>query len=112
MSDARKPMLGVNSDPSAPAGLGWHEVDIHHAPFKLARFTVEPGYTSPVDSHAVHEVWFVATGAGELRYDGGALVIRIAEGDALYLEPPRTHQVHNDGHRTLVVHSIYWEGQR
>jgi mannose-6-phosphate isomerase-like protein (cupin superfamily) len=111
MSEAMKPMLGLTTDTSAPTGLGWHVVELRDAPFKMARFTVEPGYASPVDSHTEHEVWFVASGAGELRYDGNQL-IRIAEGDAVYLEPPRTHQVVNDGRHTLVIHSVYWEGQR
>jgi mannose-6-phosphate isomerase-like protein (cupin superfamily) len=111
MSNAMEPVLGLRADASAPTGLGYDEVELHNAPFKLARFVVEPGYASPVDSHAVHEIWFVASGAGELRYDSDQL-IRIAEGDAVYLEPPRTHQVCNDGDSTLVIHSIYWEGQR
>jgi quercetin dioxygenase-like cupin family protein len=110
MSVPQRPLLGSTSDPSVPSGLGWHEIDLGGAPFKLARFTVEPGCSTPLDSHAVSEVWFVARGAGELRYDGDQL-IRIAEGDAVFLEPPRTHQVFNDGHDTLVVHSIYWAGQ-
>jgi mannose-6-phosphate isomerase-like protein (cupin superfamily) len=109
MSIPTRPLLQSTSDPSVPAGLGWHEVELDGAPFKLARFTVEPGCATPVDSHAVSEVWFVARGVGELRYDGDH-VIRIGEGDALFLEPPRTHQVFNDGQDTLVVHSIYWEG--
>lgn len=111
MSNAMEPLLGMTADASAPAGLGYHEVQVRNAPFKLARFTVEPGYTTPVDTHAVHEIWFVAGGTGELRYDDDRL-IRIAEGDAVYLEPPRTHQVHNDGDSTLVIHSMYWAGQR
>jgi mannose-6-phosphate isomerase-like protein (cupin superfamily) len=111
MSNAMKPVLALTADASAPAGLGYHEVDVHNAPFNLARFVVEPGYVTPVDSHAVHEIWFVASGAGELRYDGDQL-IRIAEGDAVYLEPPRTHEVRNDGDSTLVIHSIYWAGPR
>lgn len=110
MSDARELVLGLRADTSAPTGLGWHEVELPSAPFKLARFVVEPGYASPLDSHAVHEIWFVASGTGELCYDGDQLV-RIAEGNAVYLEPPRTHQVRNDGDSTLVIHSIYWEGQ-
>jgi mannose-6-phosphate isomerase-like protein (cupin superfamily) len=110
MTTPERPRLASTSDPSVPPGLGWHEVDLVGAPFKLARFTVEPGCSTPLDTHEVSEVWFVARGSGELRYDGDQLV-RIGEGDALYLEPPRTHEVHNDGDDTLVVHSIYWPEQ-
>ena len=111
MSVAKRPLLVSTSDPSVPPGLGWHEVDLAGAPFTIARFTVEPGHSTPVDSHAVSEVWLVAQGNGELRYDGDQL-IRIAAGDALFLEPPRTHQVSNDGNDTLVIHSIYWQAER
>jgi mannose-6-phosphate isomerase-like protein (cupin superfamily) len=105
-----RPLLAVRSDTSVPTGLGWYEVATADAPFNLARFTVEVGYATPVDSHAVHEIWFVATGTGEMHYADGQ-VLRIAEGDAVYIEPPKVHQVFNNGEGPLVVHSIYWEGQ-
>ena len=105
-----EPKLTATSDPAAPEGIGWHEVDLAGAPVKLARLTVEPGYTTPIDSHAVTEVWVVARGSGELRYDG-VDGIRLSEGDAVRFEPPRTHQLFNDGPDTMVVHSVYWHGR-
>ena len=91
-------------------GLGWDEVDLRSAgkpPFRVARFTVEPGFCSPVDSHAVHEIWLVLTGTGLLEHVGAT--VRIGPGQALYLAPPLTHQVRNDGDEDLVIHSIWWE---
>lgn len=108
MSSPTAPRLSATSDPTTPAGIGWHVVDLADAPFTLARLTVEPGHATPVDSHAVAEVWVVARGSGELRYDG-AEGIRITEGDAVHLTPPRTHQLVNDGPETMVVHSVYWQ---
>jgi mannose-6-phosphate isomerase-like protein (cupin superfamily) len=111
MTTPEPPRLATTSDPSTPPGLGLHEIGLDGAPFKLARFTVAPGCSTPLDTHQVDEVWLVARGTGELRYDDDHLV-RIGEGDAVYLEPPRTHLVVNDGQDTLVIHSIYWPGRQ
>jgi|GEM_PF-6667144 len=110
MTASKDPLLSSKSDPAAPEGIGWHEVDLAGAPFTLARLIVDPGCATPIDSHAVTEVWIVARGGGELRYDG-VEGIRLTEGDAVHLVPPRTHQLINDGHDTLVVHSVFWHGK-
>lgn len=78
------------------------------APFNASRFTVEPGCASPVDSHAVREIWMVAEGSGELVYDGRS--VRLEAGDVFYFEPPKPHQVRNDGALTLVIFSVWWKG--
>ena len=94
-------------------GLGWEELDARavrtagQPPFRVARFTVEPEFSSPVDSHAVHEIWLVVAGTGLLDHAG--TTARVSAGQALYLEPPLTHQVRNDGDQDLVIHSIWWE---
>jgi len=77
------------------------------APFKAARFTIEPGCAPPVDSHAMHEIWIIVAGEGELLYDDQRLRIRAP--DVLYFEPPKTHQVRNDGTKTMDVISIWWK---
>ena len=76
------------------------------APFKAARFTVEPGGSSPVDRHAVHEIWYVAAGEGALVSDEHS--VRLCRGDALYFEPHRSHQVKNDGTEPLEIFSMWW----
>lgn len=76
------------------------------APFKVARFTVAPNCASTIDSHAVHEIWMIAQGTGELVYDGES--VRISAPDLLYFEPPKTHLVRNDGTEPLVVFSVWW----
>lgn len=77
------------------------------APFKASRFTVEPGCASPVDSHAVHEIWMVAKGSGELVYDERA--VRLEAGDVFYFEPPKPHLVRNDGAGPLAIFSVWWK---
>jgi quercetin dioxygenase-like cupin family protein len=78
------------------------------APFNASRFTVEPGCASPVDSHAVHEIWMVAEGSGELIYSDHS--IRLKAADVFYFEPPNPHQVKNDGSQALVIFSVWWKG--
>lgn len=102
------------SEDELPPGLGWAEVALERsgvpfAPFKAARFSVEPGYASPVDSHAVHEIWIVMAGEGELLYDNQSM--RLQAGDVVYYDPPKTHQVRNDGTEALVMYSIWWQNQ-
>lgn len=74
--------------------------------FGIARFSVAPGCTSPVDSHQSHEIWVVVQGKGELIYDGRAT--RIEQNQGCYLEAPKTHQVRNDGPDDFVAISIWW----
>jgi mannose-6-phosphate isomerase-like protein (cupin superfamily) len=77
------------------------------APFNAARFTVAPGCASIEESHAVHELWMIVAGEGELIYDGRPL--RVRSSDVLYFEPPKTHQVRNDGAETMEVISLWWK---
>ena len=78
------------------------------APFNTAQFTVEPGVTSAADSHAVHELWIILAGEGELTYDGRRL--RVRPSDVVYFEPPKPHWVFNDGAEPLAVMSVWWKG--
>jgi quercetin dioxygenase-like cupin family protein len=76
-------------------------------PFQASRWTVQPGCRSPTDSHSVHEIWMVARGNGELLYDGSTL--RVAPGDIFYFEPPKAHEVLNDGPEVLEIFSVWWK---
>ncbi|HXU31537.1 MAG TPA: cupin domain-containing protein [Thermoanaerobaculia bacterium] len=92
-------------------GMEVHEIDLAPggaslAPFKASRFTVAPGQSSPVDSHAVHEIWFFTAGSGELTYDGEAH--RLAAPEACYFAPHRTHTIRNDGEEEIAVISLWW----
>ncbi len=75
-------------------------------PFKMSRFRVDPGCRTEPDTHAVHEIWCVASGAGELTYDSQA--VRVEEGDAVYFAPHKTHEILNDRNESLEVCSIWW----
>jgi quercetin dioxygenase-like cupin family protein len=105
------PRLSFLEPEQAGPGMLIHEIDLTdqsgpRAPFKASRFTVDPGCTSPVDSHAVREIWMVAEGEGELLYDGRPSRLKAA--DVVYFDSHKPHQVTNDGAQTLVVYSVWW----
>lgn len=81
-------------------------LDVRLAPFDASYDRVEPGCTSPQDSHLAHELWLIAEGEGELIYDKQLLKIR--SGDVVYFEPTKTHQIRNTGLDPLVFFSIWW----
>jgi mannose-6-phosphate isomerase-like protein (cupin superfamily) len=109
---ATDPRLPLREVEDAAAGLRILEVMLDSsgtsvAPFKAACFSVEPGYTTPVDSHSMREIWLVTGGSGELIYDGKTTSIR--KSDIVYFEPPKPHQVRNDGSDSLVIFSVWWD---
>jgi len=113
MRTSEFPKLAFLAPEIVDPGMRVYEIDLNPAgtplaPFKASRFTVEPGCASPVDTHAVHEIWMVAEGEGELVYDNRSL--RLRPGDVCYFEPPKPHEVHNDGTTTLVIFSLWWKG--
>ena len=111
-SDTIFPRLSFLPSEHHGAGMSVSEINLDPsgqplAPFNASRFTVEPGCASPVDSHAVREIWMVAEGSGELIY--GDLSVRLNTADVFYLEPPTPHLVKNDGTQTLVIFSVWWK---
>ena len=109
---ATGPKLPVREVDDAAPGLEIFEVILNSsgtavAPFKAARFTVEPGCTTPVDSHSMREIWLVTDGSGELIYDGKMVPIR--KSDVVYFEPPKPHQVRSDGPGLLAIFSVWWD---
>ena len=109
---ATGPKLPVREIDDAAPGLEIFEVILNSAgtavaPFKAAHFTVEPGCTTPVDSHSMREIWLVTDGAGELIYDGK--MVPVSKSDVVYFEPPKPHQVRNDGPGSLAIFSVWWD---
>jgi mannose-6-phosphate isomerase-like protein (cupin superfamily) len=75
-------------------------------PFKGARFVVEPGSASTPEAHEVRECWMVASGEGELVYDGERHPME--PGDVFLFDPAKTHQARNDRDEDLVVFTVWW----
>jgi mannose-6-phosphate isomerase-like protein (cupin superfamily) len=76
-------------------------------PFKMSRFSLEPGESSPFDEHSVCECWFVASGSGTLTYNGDETV-KIEAGTTLFYDSHKSHTVVNDGSETLFIFAIWW----
>lgn len=76
------------------------------APFTLAHISVPLGVTTAEDHHEVREVWLIQSGSGLLTLDGEQA--RVSEGDHLYFESYRRHQLRNDGAVPVEIVSIWW----
>jgi len=83
------------------AGIGAGKV-----PFRGGLFTVASHCTSRLDQHSVRECWMIAQGQGQLTYDG--VPLRVEQGDVLFFESMKSHQVHNDGDITLIISTVWW----
>jgi mannose-6-phosphate isomerase-like protein (cupin superfamily) len=101
------PEVAVSETSTPDPGVTVYELALGVAPFKAARFTVDPGASSEVDAHAVHETWFVVSGEGELVYDGRSYQLKTH--DFFRFQPPRPHQVHNRGSEPIVIFSTWWQ---
>lgn len=79
-------------------------------PFRMSRFTLEPGASSPLDTHPDREVWMVASGQGRLACgDGRTQWLRA--GDALNFPSHLSHSVTNTGGEPLSIFSVWWGGE-
>jgi mannose-6-phosphate isomerase-like protein (cupin superfamily) len=101
------PVVAVSETSTPDPGVTVYELALGAAPFKAARFTVDPGASSEVDAHAVHETWFVVSGEGELVYDGRSYQLKTH--DFFRFQPPLPHQVHNRGSEPIVIFSTWWQ---
>jgi mannose-6-phosphate isomerase-like protein (cupin superfamily) len=101
------PVVAVSEVSTPDPGVTVYEHALGAAPFKAARFTVDPGASSAVDAHAVHETWFVVFGEGELVYDGRSYPLKTH--DLFRFQPPLPHQVHNHGSKPIVIFSTWWQ---
>lgn len=75
-------------------------------PFKIMLFEVSPNSQTPVDQHAVQELWFIMTGRGRLMIDQE--LHEASANNWFYFSSNKTHQLINDGAEPIKVVSIYW----
>lgn len=101
------PEVTVSEISTPDPGVTVYELALGPAPFKAARFTVDPGASSAVDAHAVHETWFVVSGEGELVYADRSYPLK--PHDLFRFQPPLPHQVHNHGLEPIVIFSTWWQ---
>ena len=67
--------------------------------FAMRHFTVEPGGHTPRHSHNYEHEILVVGGSGRIEHDGEFRSIKA--GDALFIEPNKTHQFVNDSAQPL-----------
>lgn len=103
----RGPLIPIAATSTPDPGVIVHELALGSAPVEASCWSVEPGHSSGVDSHAVHEAWLVAAGEGELLYDQDTFPLRAEQ--VFRFEPPLPHQVRNTGAERLVIFSIWWQ---
>ncbi|HEV2783897.1 MAG TPA: cupin domain-containing protein [Actinophytocola sp.] len=99
-------LLGGDVGALGPEGGTLREYPLPGVPFKASYWSVPPGGRSPEESHAVHEIWFVAGGQARLNLGSGAMDIR--GGQAVYIVPHTSHEAINDGTTDLTVFSVWW----
>lgn len=106
--DTMGPIITLPDSQSPATGLSGYVFPMHErqAPFGLIIFDVEPGASTEAHSHEVHEYWLITAGQAELRYDGKAYTVR--QGDLLYFEPHKRHEIINTGDQPLKVVSVDW----
>ena len=75
--------------------------------FRASRFTVAPGGSTPPDTPAVPECWFIASGDARLNHDGADGPPRT--GDIVTFAPNRTHRAVNGGDQELAVFCTLWD---
>lgn len=98
-------------DLAAGRGMLLREVRIpeHGAPNSPAGgacFTVPKGERTPISCHAPREMWIIASGSGELTYDGER--INVTAGDILLFGANREHSIFNNKSVEIVVFAIWW----
>ena len=79
----------------------------NHSPFKMSKWSLKKGLTSPVDVHKVKEYWLISEGKGKINYNDEH-TIEVKKGDFVFMESNKTHRVENIGSEDLIVFSIWW----
>jgi mannose-6-phosphate isomerase-like protein (cupin superfamily) len=78
------------------------ELTVNHS---LARIVIPPGRSSSLHYHQqTHESYFILQGQGSMRVNQDKFTL--LPGDAIYLEPGETHQIHNHGEMDLVFLAV------
>ena len=95
------PVEGVSHDPAIRKQVLLRRGEVPHlTAFSRAVFT--PGQAVTPHAHAdMHEVFFVASGAGEIRVDGAAHAL--AAGTCVAVAPGETHEIACTGAEELVL---------
>ena len=73
--------------------------------FCMGQVTIFPGGQVPAHHHEQEEVYYVLDGQGEIEIDGEVQPIR--QGEAVYVEPGRMHNLRNPGKQDMTFIFVY-----
>lgn len=105
------PFVNMPNPESPEPGLSGYvfPMTANEAPFGLIIFSVEPGASTEAHCHEIREYWLITTGSGQVIYENEEYEVK--EGDFLYFEPQKTHQVKNTSKQLMRIVSIDWYGK-
>ncbi|WP_187283626.1 cupin domain-containing protein [Streptomyces sp. t39] len=76
-------------------------------PVKVNWWSLDPGESTPAESHRVHEMWLVSAGEADLRL--GDEVIRVRAGQSVFIPSDVPHQAVSRGPGPLVGFAVWWD---
>lgn len=103
------PTVEFTAVPTGNAAVLMHEFalsgrDVGHMRGSL--FIVAPGGRTEMDCHAVHELWLVVSGSGQLRCNGE--LFALTPQTVYCIEPFWQHEAINNGPEPLIAYSVWW----
>lgn len=80
-----------------------------NVPFKANWWSLDPGNSTPPESHPMHEFWLISRGEAELTMDGR--IHRIRAGQAVFIPSQVLHHAVSCGDEPLVGFAVWWDPQ-
>ena len=77
-------------------------------PMQIDEIVVKPKCKTPIDQHAVAELWQVLSGEGILTHQGQTTFL-LKSGHRFFFHPHETHQIENIKDTDLKILSVYWK---
>lgn len=97
------------ADPAPGVSILRNLVTETDKPFQLNEVVVKRGQQTPLDQHAVAEIWYIQSGHGTLHFDGKDHELK--PGSWVHFPPHKPHQATSADSSDLHLLSIYWEPQ-
>lgn len=81
--------------------------ELGNRPFSIASFSVEARAASEPHEHDVAEIWYIASGSGQVVAEERRFAVE--QGDFVFLHPKSRHQIRNTGGEPIQAVSVWWE---
>ncbi|MEY6568751.1 cupin domain-containing protein [Streptomyces sp. PGLac3x] len=70
-------------------------------------WSLDPGESTPPESHRVHEMWLISAGEADLRL--GEETLRVKAGQSVFIPSEVPHHAVSRGPGPLVGFAVWWE---